>query len=360
VFDSNFKSLTACAARILFSNSVLASFSSMLKTNNRMPSLISRASNSLAHFPIRKQFCSCNPPSSQESSFPSGLYLLPNDYIQTVVTYLPLTVLATWNASSLACLMAHGPCRIDVATLDHLNGEVSGHPHVYPEDHGLEEGVLDNQDDPKAVLGSQDGPEVVLECREALDDLAAEVLVCLAAVVPDDLVVAVLCDLEADRGRRGDLEEVLCNQDDLEEGLGSLNDLEVDRGSQEVVVVHDDLGGQEVHRGNWHDLEADLCDQMDALVGRGDDLSVPGLAVLLLDRHSKTSLDEVDGPLLLVHCFSTIFVMMIPLARPSSIVPFDSFAHPVLDRQSPTMRVATRACQVENLPGRLEPLVGPQ
>lgn len=255
--------------------------------------------------------------------------------------------------------MARGPCRIGVANLDHLNGEVFGHPHVYPEDHGLEE-VLDNQDDLKAVLGSQDGPEagldnlgdpaVVLDSHEAeaLDDLAVEVLVCLVVVVaPVDLVVAVLGDLEADLGSRGDLEGVLCSQDDLEGVLCDQDDLEVDRGSQEVV--RDNRAGWEVHRGNRHDLEADLCDQMDALV-----------AVLLLDHHSKTPLDEDDVPLPLAHCFSTTFAMMIPLAHQSSIVPFDLFAHPVPDRQFPTMRVATRACQVENLLGRWEPLVGRQ
>jgi hypothetical protein len=183
-----------------------------------------------------------------------ALYLLPKDYIQTIVTYLPLTVLATWNASSLACLMARGPCRIGAANFDHLNGEVFGHPHAYPEDHGLEEEVLDNQDDSEAVLGSQDGPEVgrdnlgdlevVLDSREAV-----EVLACLVVVVPVDLVVEVLGDLEADRGSRGDLERVLC--DDLEQGLGSLDDLEVDHGSLDDLevdrgsqkVVHDYLGG---------------------------------------------------------------------------------------------------------------------
>jgi hypothetical protein len=112
-----------------------------------------------------------------------------------------------------------------------------------------------------------------------------------------------------------------------------------------------------VHRGKRHDLEVDLC-QMDALVGRGVDLCVPGLAVLLLYHPSKTPLDEVDVPLPLVHCFSTTSAMMILLAHPL-IVPFDPFARPAPDRQFPTMRVAIRACQVENLPGRWEPLVGP-
>jgi hypothetical protein len=151
--------------------------------------------------------------------------------------------------------MARGPCRVGAANFDHLNGEVIGHPHAYSEDHGLEEEVLDNQDDPEAVIGSQDGPEVgrenlgdpevVLDSREAV-----EVLACLVVVVPVDLDVEVFGDLEADRGSRGDLERVLC--DDLEQGLGSLDDLEVDCGSLDDLevdhrgsqkVVHDYLGG---------------------------------------------------------------------------------------------------------------------
>jgi hypothetical protein len=87
--------------------------------------------------------------------------------------------------------------------------------------------------------------EVVLDSREAV-----EVLACLVVVVPVDLDVEVFGDLEADRGSRGDLERVLC--DDLEQGLGSLDDLEVDCGSLDDLevdhrgsqkVVHDYLGG---------------------------------------------------------------------------------------------------------------------